>query len=89
MGKSRFIELMAKSIGDSATKVELHELEVFLDQFPEYKKMQNVANALKLEAKAAADVYQGKNLDAGLAQLWNIIDEFEHANIRSSANKEP
>jgi transmembrane sensor len=77
MGKSRFIELMAKSIGKSATKEELLELEIFLEQFPEYRKTQDVAHALKLETKQPKDILRGKDLNAGLARLWDSIGEIE------------
>jgi len=83
MGKSRFIELMAKSIGKSATDEELKELEVFLDQYPEYKKMHNVANALKLKARQPADISEERNLNTGLAKLWDHISEVEAADAQS------
>lgn len=77
MGKSRFIELMAKSIGKSATEDELKELELFLEQYPEYRKMQTVANALKVETKHTAEVLRERDLDAGLSSLWDKIGEAE------------
>jgi transmembrane sensor len=85
MGKSRFIELMAKSIGKSATKEELEELELFLDQFPEYKKVQSVANALEIKAKQPEDIFQERNLNAGLAKLWDNIGELELDYAKASA----
>lgn len=83
MGKSRFIELMAKSIGKSATEEELNELEIFLDQFPEYRKMQNVANALKLETQQPAEIIRERDLNAGLSKLWDNIAEAETENVHT------
>ncbi|MET1055508.1 MAG: FecR domain-containing protein [Pedobacter sp.] len=87
MGKSRFIELMAKNIGKSATKEELEELEVFLNQFPEYKKMQGVANALELKAKENAGRFEERDLNLGLAKLWDHIGEFEAADAQAAAQE--
>ncbi|CAM3951898.1 FecR family protein [Pedobacter westerhofensis] len=77
MGKSRFIELMAKSIGKSATEDELKELELFLEQYPEYRKMQTVANALKVETKHTAALLRERDLNAGFSNLWDKIGEAE------------
>jgi len=79
MGKTRFIELMAKSIGKSATKEELEELQVFLDQNPEYKTTHNVANALKLKAKQQINIFEDRDLNTGLSKLWDNIDSREAA----------
>jgi len=79
MGKTRFIELMAKSIGKSATNEELEELQVFLDQYPEYKTTHNVANALKLKAKQPINIFEDRDLNAGLSKLWDNIDGREAA----------
>ena len=73
MGKSRFIELMAKSIGKTATEKELAELEVFLDQFPEYRKMQKVTDALKSDLKQPDPVAKQKDLNEGIEKLWYKI----------------
>lgn len=78
MGKTRFIELMAKSIGKSATKEELEELQIFLDQYPEYKTTHNVANALKLKAKQPINI-EDRDLNAGLSKLWDNIDSRDAA----------
>jgi len=71
MGKSRFIELMAKHIGKTATEKELEELEVFLDRFPEYRKMQQVTDALKSQ-QPDADVKQS-DPNKGIEELWYKI----------------
>jgi len=73
MGKSRFIELMAKSIGKTATEKELAELEVFLDRFPEYRKMQKVTDALKSDLKQPDPVAKQKDLNEGIEKLWYKI----------------
>jgi len=80
MGKTRFIELMAKSIGKSATKDELEELQVFLDQNPEYKTTYNVANALKMKTKHSVNFFEDRDLNAGLSKLWDNIDGREAVN---------
>lgn len=73
MGKSRFIELMAKSIGKTATEKELEELEVFLDQFPEYRKMQKVTDALKSDLKQPDPATKQKDLSERIEELWYKI----------------
>jgi len=60
-------------MGKSATEEELLELETFLDQFPEYRKTQNVAKALKLEVKQPEYILREKDLNTGLAKLWDSI----------------
>ncbi|WP_419698547.1 FecR family protein [Mucilaginibacter sp. NFX135] len=72
MGKSRFIELMAKSMGKTATAEELAELNTFLEQFPESKKMYQVTAALKGSAKQADTVKQ-KDISTKLEELWYKI----------------
>jgi transmembrane sensor len=73
MGKSRFIELMAKRIGKTATEKELEELEVFLDQFPEYRKMQKVTDALKGDLKQPDPATKQKDLSERIEELWYKI----------------
>lgn len=68
---------MAKSIGKSATEDELKELELFLEQYPEYRKMQTVANALKVETKHTAALLRERDLNAGFSNLWDKIGEAE------------
>ena len=73
MGKSRFIELMAKSIGKNASEEELKELEDFLKQFPEYKRMQNVTTSLKGGVKQRESIVKERELNTGLEELWYRI----------------
>lgn len=63
---------MAKSIGKTATEKELEELEVFLDQFPEYRKMQKVTDALKIDLKQPDPVAK-QDLNEGIEKLWYKI----------------
>jgi ferric-dicitrate binding protein FerR (iron transport regulator) len=72
MGKSRFIELMAKSMGKTATEEELAELNVFLEQFPEHKRMHQVTDALKGNAGQPETVKQ-KDISKKLEELWYKI----------------
>ncbi|MCR8556592.1 DUF4974 domain-containing protein [Mucilaginibacter sp. BJC16-A38] len=90
MGKSRFIELMAKSIGKTASEKELEELEAFLDRFPEYRKMQKVADALKSDLKQPDSTVKQKDLNEGIEELWHKIKNsgeqpvtLEKNNVRS------
>jgi transmembrane sensor len=84
MGKSRFIELMAKSMGKTATANELTELEVFLEKFPEYKRMHQVTDALKGDA-GQPHVVKQKDLRKKLEELW---DKIKSSNEGSIALKE-
>lgn len=90
MGKSRFIELMAKRIGKTATRKELEELEVFLDQFPEYRKMQKVTDALESDLKQPDPAVKQKDISEGIEALWYKIKSsgeapaaIEKDNVRS------
>ncbi|HEY0177306.1 MAG TPA: hypothetical protein VGC08_13065, partial [Pedobacter sp.] len=75
MGKSRFIELMAKSIGKIATEEELKELEEFLILFPEYKNTQNFTNALEIRVKEPDAQVEEKALSERLEVLWDTIEK--------------
>ena len=81
MGKSRFIELMAKSIGKTATEKELEELEVFLDRFPEYTKMQKVTDALKSDLKQPDPTTIQKDLSARIEELWYKIKNSDESPV--------
>jgi len=76
MGKSRFIELMAKSMGKTATAKELAELNTFLEQFPESKKLHQVTDALKGNTKQA-DATKQKDISTKLEELWYKIKNTE------------
>jgi transmembrane sensor len=80
MGKSRFIELMAKSMGKTATANELTELEVFLKKFPEYKRMHQVTDALKGDAEQP-NVVKPKDLRKKLEELWYKIKSSNEGSI--------
>lgn len=73
-------------MGKSATDEELLELETFLDQFPEYRKTQNVANALKVERSKYR--LKEKDLNAGLAKLWDNI-RFSEGTVTPSEGNDP
>lgn len=81
MGKSRFIELMAKSIGKTATEKELEELEVFLEQFPEYRKMQKVTDALKSDLKQPDTTIKQKDLSEKIEELWYKIKKSDESPV--------
>ncbi|WP_167667893.1 FecR family protein [Mucilaginibacter gossypiicola] len=72
MSKSRFIELMAKSMGKTASAEELAELDVFLEQFPNYKKTYQVTNALKGNDPEPAEV-KPEDINGNLEEIWNRI----------------
>ncbi|MDR6943499.1 FecR family protein [Mucilaginibacter pocheonensis] len=89
MGKSRFIELMAKRMGKTATAEELAELEMFFEQFPEYKKVYDVTGALKGndgQINAARQKDTRKKLETLWYKIKNSSDTpeafFETNNVR-------
>jgi transmembrane sensor len=89
MEKSRFIELLAKSIGKSATKEELVELEAFMKEFPEYKSTEALAKALSLKTDRPGKLYQERDLTNGLSNIWHRIGEAESAQISIRKTKRP
>lgn len=81
---------MAKRISKTATEKELEELEVFLDRFPEYRKMQKVTDALKSDLKQPDPAVKQKDLSERIEELWYKIKNsgessiaFEKNNVRS------
>ncbi len=87
MGKSRFIELMAKSMGKTATAEELAELNTFLEQFPESKKMYQVTMALKGNEKQP-DAIKQKDISTKLEELWyKIKSADENSDTFNGTNK--
>ncbi|MEO7215576.1 FecR domain-containing protein [Mucilaginibacter sp.] len=70
MGKSRFIELMAKSLDKSASKEELKELEGFLAQYPHFKKMQDLTRELKSGLPHTDANLQQSDINTKLDALW-------------------
>ncbi|NQX52662.1 FecR family protein [Pedobacter panaciterrae] len=73
MIKSRFIELMAKSISKSSTPEELAELEEFFIHFPEYRKMQAFTDALTTEEKQPDTLVKQKDINQKIDGLWDKI----------------
>ncbi|MFC0512734.1 FecR family protein [Mucilaginibacter angelicae] len=72
MSKSRFIELMAKSMGKCASAEELAELDMFLEQFPDYKKTYQVTDALKGNDAQPAET-KPEEINGNLEEIWNRI----------------
>jgi transmembrane sensor len=87
MERSRFIELMAKRIGKSATEEELQELEIFLKENPGHRNMQSVAKALKLKTKQSGDSSEERDLTEGLYKLWERIGEAESRQLYAAKEK--
>lgn len=81
MKKSRFIELMAKSISKSATVEELDELEVFFVHFPEYRKMQAFTDALTTEEKQSDSLVKQGAINKKIDGLWDRI-KVEESSVR-------
>lgn len=54
----------------SASEEELKELELFLQQFPRYKKMQQVTDALKSELKQPNATLKETEINNKLDELW-------------------
>lgn len=76
MTESRFIELMAKNMGNSSTPEEIKELEEFFIHFPEYRKMQNFTDALTTEEQQP-DTLMKNDLDKNLDKIWKEIKREE------------
>ncbi len=74
MGKSRFIELMAKSLDQSASKEELKELEVFYKNYPNYKKLQQITYALGTIPKDQDNAQTENDREKKLDKLWVKIN---------------
>lgn len=88
MGKSRFIELMAKSIGKIATEEELKELEEFFILFPDYRNTQNFTNSLETRVKEPDALVEEKPLSERLEVLWQTInDASETPAVATGKNK--
>jgi len=73
MGKSRFIELMAKVLAKLPQKKSWKSSKYFLDQFPEYRKMQKVTDALKSDLKQPDPTAKQKDLRERIEELWYKI----------------
>jgi transmembrane sensor len=88
MGKSRFIELMAKSIGKIATTEELAELETFLEQSPEYRKLHQVNDALKGNVKLTG-ITREKDISTKLEDLWYKIKNADESPVMDESIVKP
>jgi len=88
MGKSRFIELMAKSMGKKATAEELAELETFLEQSPEYRKVHQVNDALKGNVKQTG-INKEKDISTNLEDLWYKIKNADESPIMNRGTIKP
>lgn len=63
---------MAKSMGECASAEELAELDMFLEQFPNYKKTYEVTNALKGSGAQPAEA-KPEDINGNLEEIWNRI----------------
>lgn len=70
MGKSRFIELMAKKMDGSATQAELTELQFFLDQHQANKKIEEITSALTGTLKNENANLSEASINSSLDDLW-------------------
>ncbi|PWK79902.1 FecR family protein [Mucilaginibacter oryzae] len=77
MGKSRFIELMAKKMDGSATEAELTELQFFLDQHQANKKFEALTNALTGTLKNDREGLSETAINNSLSDLWVKIKNQE------------
>jgi transmembrane sensor len=78
MGKSRFIELMAKCLDKSASAEELKELEFFLEEHPHFKKMHDVTSALRTGSSPSDSNMQDEDINTKLDALWVNIKNTEN-----------
>lgn len=80
MGKSRFAELIAKRLDGSATEEDLEELQLFLAQYPHYKKTQEVTDAISQNIDE-----QPLDIDKEIDAIWlriNNNDEQYKAEVK-------
>lgn len=59
-------------MGKTASAEELAELDMFLEQFPNYKKTYQVTNALKGDDVQAAEI-KPEEINGNLEEIWNRI----------------
>jgi transmembrane sensor len=71
MSKSRFIDLMVKSMAKTATATELAELEQFLEKFPDHKRLHQITDSLKTETPATGE----EDLNKNLGSIWSKIKD--------------
>lgn len=83
MGKSRFIELMAKSLDKSATAEELKELEVFLQESARNKKIEQIANSLEIDYEQSGSPLQETEINNKLKELWGKIRHIEAVDLET------
>ena len=69
--KSRFADLLAKSMAGSATQAEIEELTQFLNRFPQYKVVQQVSGSIVQENKEQNTV----DIEWQINELWSRINE--------------
>lgn len=75
MGKSRFIELMVKSIDGSASAEELVELQYFLDQNAEYGELKHLTDRLSTTLTTASAELKDDDIKKGIDSIWNNIEK--------------
>ncbi|MEO3407744.1 FecR domain-containing protein [Mucilaginibacter sp. CAU 1740] len=68
---------MAKKMDGSATREELNELNVFLDQHPGYKKNEQVTDALTGTFKNNKTVLSDASINNNLDELWSKIKQYD------------
>ncbi|AYL96730.1 FecR family protein [Mucilaginibacter celer] len=86
MGKSRFIELMAKKMDGSATEAELTELQFFLDQHQANKKIEALTNALTGTLKNDKEGLSETTINNSLSDLWVKIKSHKPSETLSQYN---
>ncbi len=66
---------MAKSLGCTANEEELRELEVFLESYPKYKKVQQVTKALSSGSQRQGSLLTENEVQKKLDKLWVKINK--------------
>ncbi|GAA3982754.1 hypothetical protein GCM10022210_37840 [Mucilaginibacter dorajii] len=69
---------MVKSMGKAATEAELAELELFLEKFPDYKRLHQLTDELKSDIPATGPVAE-EELNKNLDNIWTKIKAADDA----------
>lgn len=70
----------------SASREELNELEVFLDEHPAYKKNEQVTNALTGAFKNNEAVLSEASINNNLDELWSKINQYDQPDAQYTAD---
>lgn len=79
MENSRFHDLTLKYLAKTATEEELHELEIYLLEYPQQRQVFAALKELQPGLKTPEDEWTAQNSRAAYKRLWKNIEENEPA----------